>query len=429
METEEPVVVKPFCPRCKNLIPESELTKPVINCAYCRLIFNNPVFEFVEEGEVAKIPDIAVRWVRGQEWIKFTRPNLYLVLGARGAGKSSLLEVLAIRYPKIIDMLEANDGESLCWCKPQFAKVWKAIHGSEPRILLLTGQTKKVICKWDTLIVTELRLDTFEEYDIIILCHKFFADEPDYFDALFTIIHLLWEERTYWTEPYFLLIREAANWIYARLKTVKDDKMAKAEFVKQLNEARHKGLACGVDTIRFTNIDKAARDLAEYTFIKKPGRPNLPDELRWIWRYFGVFIRKMKKDRFVLITQDENIGIGKFDGSSWHKEERENIFKDLEISVVDRETGEVSSNERTTKYSSPDLAHAKLIEAYKVGGSVYKAEEITGKNHQTVLNHVNVHNEAVRRYGICKKCEKAECAFAKEILTKDKRGSSLKNNM
>lgn len=62
-------------------------------------------------------PDIKVKWLRGPETIDFGRPNTYLVVGQRGTGKSSLLESIATRYPKVIDLFGSKDCESLAWCK------------------------------------------------------------------------------------------------------------------------------------------------------------------------------------------------------------------------------------------------------------------------------------------------------------------------
>ena len=419
---ETPIYEEPICPnpRCKRPLTEEDLQKPTFKCPYCGGLFNNPFYEFDEERDVAPIPDIKLKWVRGQERIKFSRPYLYLTIGERGGGKSSMLEVIAVRYAKIIDMLEANDAEALCWCKPQFKKVWRAIHGQDPRILILHGLTKKASCEWDTLPIDELKLSVFEQYDVIILCHVFFADDADYTNALYVITHCLWEERMYWKEVWFVLVREAANWLYARNRSMKDSAGSKDEFDKQIREARHKGLAIGVDAIRWTDIEKRIRDIAEYLFIKKTGRPGLPQEISWMYRIFQPqSIRNMKVDRYVLVTGKENVGEGRVEYPSWHKEEQEDILGELKIQVVDVDSEGIPENQKT--YDTSDLEHSQIVEGYIELKSTQKVSEKVGRSSRTVYTQIADHNKDIERLGECMRCKRAKSKFNKDFVNIPKR--------
>ena len=105
------------CQVCMREIPLSEWnTKPIVMCPVCGNLINR--LETIEnESELyAPIPDIALTWVRFQEHISFaTKAKSWLALGIRGSGKSSILENLSIRYPKIIDLYGSSDLEALCW--------------------------------------------------------------------------------------------------------------------------------------------------------------------------------------------------------------------------------------------------------------------------------------------------------------------------
>jgi len=230
----------------------------------------------------------------------------------RGSGKSSLLEVLAIRYPKIIDVFGSSDSEGLAFCKPEFEKLFIHLHGTPPDILLVTGKGVDVASKWHHVKVSDLKLSDFEAHDVIVTVHALYRTQTEYFSALQKITRLLWEKRTYWTEPWFFLVREAANWIYSRLKTVKDDKMAKADFIQALREARHHGIAVGVDTIRWTSLDKEVRDVSDYIFIKRVGAIGMPDDLRWMYRYVRPYsMMQSHPQNFMLCTGRGAVGYGR----------------------------------------------------------------------------------------------------------------------
>lgn len=331
----------------------------------------------------------------------------------RGSGKSSLLEVLAIQYSKIIDLFGSSDNEGLCWCKPEFDHLFQALYGRPPNILLITGKGKQVASKFATKNIDELKLSDFKEYDIITTVHAFYVDETRYFEALHKITRLLWKQRTYWTEPWFVLVREASNWIYSRMKMVKNDAMAKADFVKSLREARHHGLAVGVDTIRWTSLDKEVRDVSDYIFLKRVGAIGLPDDLRWMYRYIRPYsMMQARPQAFMLTTGRGAVGFGKFDYPLWHKEEKENILKSTSIEV--KRTEEAVPEDR--RYAMGDFEHAEVIAKYKELQSMGKVAKALVRSPATIHKHLTLHNKEVKVRKKCSRCYHAASEYATKII-------------
>ena len=376
-----------------------------------------PETEQAEEKPV-HVPEIKVRWLRSQDHIAFSRPRTILALGTRGSGKSSLLEVLALRYPKIIDIYSASDDEGLCWCKAEFVELFKSLYGREPNILLVIGKDMDVASKWDKVRITELKLSDFEEHDVIITVLAFHSNETNYFATLNKITTLLWEKRRSWREPWYVLVREASNWIYSRLKTTRNDMFAKAAFIKALREARHHGLSIGIDTLRWTSLDKEIRDVSDYVFIKQVGSVGLPDDLRWLYRYFRPYaMMQLRPEVFGLITGRGAVGFGKFTYPKWHKEERENILKSTHI--------EVKRIEQTlpddARFGVGDFEHSEIIIQYMRLRSMRKVASALSRSSRTVNIHINRHNSAVERTGECTKCHHSACEFSKDHIEVSRR--------
>jgi len=377
------------------------------------------VEEIVEKSEEQsapvkpKVPDIIVRWLRSQEHIPFSKANTFLNLGMKGSGKSSLLEVLAIRHPKIIDLFASSDNESLCWCKREFIEFFEGLYGREPNILLVVGNDMDISARWDNIKIAELQLRDFEEHDIITTARIFFSCETDMFAALHEITTLLWEKRTHWTEVWFVLVREASNWIYSRLCMSKNDMMAKADFIKALREARHHGLAIGVDTIRWTSLDKEVRDVSDYIFLKRVGTIGLPDDLRWMYRYIRPYsMMQARPQNFMLVTGRGAVGFGRFDYPIWHKTEKEDILRSANIEV--KRSEQTLPDDR--RFGIGDFEHSEIITKYMELKSMRKTATALARGKSTIQAHVSRHNFAIKKRGECPKCHHANCMFSKDII-------------
>lgn len=374
-------------------------------------------------------PKIKVNWQSGYEEIhigrncKENRETIRILnMGIQGAGKSSLLEVFSVRFKKVVDLFGSVDGESLCWCKPEFEAFFKEKYGTKPKILLIHAEQKKVACKWDTITLKDLTLADIEEHDITTTTQMFHSTLPDYYAAIGDILSII-EKRIFWDDPWSLTIREAGDWGRARTKVVKDDEGAKQDLIRFYRQNRHHGLAVLMDTLRWTNIDKEIRDLSNYICIKKIGIQMLPKDLRFLYRYWNPrSLMKLPNQLFGLITDNRSIGVGKFDYPTWHKSTKENILKSTGIEIMDQETGE-----RTNKhnYNIGDLDHAEIIEKYMQLKSVGKVATELVRSKSTISSHISQHNRFVQKKQECPKCRNAKSIFSKDTIIKTKEGIEL----
>ena len=414
-ETEIQEEKENICGNCSAEIPLSDWeTKPVCQCPECGTYKNNPFIIEAEPEKYAPIPEIKLRWLRFSERINFsTKAQLHIALGMKGAGKSSLLEAISVRYCKIIDLYGSSDNESLAYLKPEFARVWRSIHRSDPSILLVTGQNKDVasnISKFQTCRVEQLNLKIIEEYDVITSSELFFDSEDEYFTAIGTIVNVLWKTRNAWKNPWNVIVREAGNWIYSRNKVVKNDGCAKQEFIKACREARHHGLSLSCDTLRDVNLDKEVRDLADYLWIKKLGASGLSDSLHWLYSIFlPLPLMRMRPNVFAISTASGSVGYGVFSMPIWHKTEHEDILKITGIEVKNR-TDEVPKEK---KHTLGAFEHCQIIKVYFETKSMIETAKKTDRSFKTVSNHLQEHNNDVRDLHECRKCFNANTPFSK----------------
>lgn len=362
--------------------------------------------------EQTVIPEICLKWLRGHETIDFSRPSTYLALGMRGSGKSSLLESIASRYTKVIDLFGSKDAENLAWCKP-----------SSPfkNILFIVGANVTVASTWPQIQVNKLTLADFEKHEVILTTHAFYNTNHEYFQALQQITSLLWDKRTYWTEPWCVVIREAANMIYSRLQIVKDSNMAKADFIQMLREARHSGLAVCVDTLRWTSLDKEIRDVSDYVFFKRLGSIGLPKDLSFMYKFVNpLSMMKLKPNVFVTLTSQGNIGFGRFDYPTWHKEEKENILLKLNVDI------EYDGVSKEQGFNVSILEHVKIMENYKETESMGNTAAQLNRSKSTISEQVRLHNENIEEVGYCLECRKAKSLLDQEVFKK--KGGKVKLN-
>jgi len=351
-----------------------------------------------------ELPGIYTRDLRGHIHINFKRPHTYLAVGQRDSGKSTLIESLSMRYPKVIDLFGSRDCEALAWCRSPLNK------GNN--ILFIIGDSAIVDCQWNTVKISQLRLSDFERYDLIITVPAFYSTRDEEYRAYDQIVKLLYS-RIYFKDVWFLLIREAANFIYSRIKITKDQHIAKADFIHTLREARHVGLAVGVDTIRWTSIDKELRDVSDFFFIKRVGSIGLPDELRFIYSFVEPYaLMNLKPQFFVILASMGALGYGKFDYVTWHKEEGENILGKLGIRVSYKDVPDYGSPNRNTV---SDFEHAEIIEKYLIEKSMNKVAKLIKRSPATVHAQVNEHNNDIANRGECLRCRRIEASCSKTV--------------
>lgn len=354
-------------------------------------------------------PLFRIKWKRYIDKVNFKRPSTFLILGQRGTGKSSLGECIASQYPKVFDLFGSVDNESLAWCKP-----------SSPfkRVLFLTSDKIKVTSRWDSMPANRVTLADIESHDAIVMCHAFFESQDAYFNTLQDTTEYLWRLRKSWTVPWFIIIREAANWIYARMQIVKDSQLAKAYFVMMLREARHGGLAVGVDTLRWTSLDKEVRDISDYIFIKRVGTVGLPRDLGFIYRYARPrSLMWMPPSKFVLLTAKGAIGFGAFRYPEWHKEESEDLIEQFDIQI-ERLAGAVEEKHRSNRMKPEE--HYKLLKSYLETKSILKTAVAFNRSHATVYKVILEHNNRILKgVGFCDVCAEIDDLFSKQVVVKE----------
>lgn len=279
---------------------------------------------------VPKASRIRIRWARGGESLNVDAPLTVFSLGVRGGRKSAFLEALGEHYlakgHNILDLFGASSGEGLAWLRSPWVREMKL------PVLLIKGN-RPVSCPWPVKPWGDVGLEDFEENRIVISATPLYEGKDEEFRAAGRILDLLFN-RFGWSRFVYLLIRESSNLFYSRVKLRKDQLESKAEGIYLIREARHHGLAFGMDSQKNTSIDLDFRSLLDYVIFKRQGIFSLPADYRWLYGYLDpVWLRNMKLDQFGIISRRGSIGVGLNDCPAWHKREREHLVNALGIGL------------------------------------------------------------------------------------------------
>lgn len=271
-------------------------------------------------------PEFEVFWMKGSRKINFRDPNIFFVLGRRGSGKSAFLETVACQHlmagGKVLDLFGSKDGEGLAWLRSNIADKHdiKLIHGEMTELKNREGIVGK-----------KFRLSDLKKADIFISASPLYADMDAEFESVNHVFDKLWN-RTYWDVPIFIIVREAANLLYSRMKVSKSQTLAKADMTYMLRESRHSGLALGLDSTKHTSIDVNVRKLTDYLVLKNLGMYGLPNDLHWIYKYFDPNkMQQLNPNEFGMATKEGAIGLGTFDLPRWHKRTGEHILRKVGV--------------------------------------------------------------------------------------------------
>ena len=355
---------------------------------------------------------LKVKWTRGHDEIKYTRPDMYFCLGMRGSGKSTFLETTAEGFLRagngVLDLFGSRDGESLAWLRSPWAK--------DKEILLLKGDNVDVKCSWPCKNAEDISLSDFEKYDLIISSSPLYQSIDQEFSDAAVIENKLYQRLEY-NKIVFMCCREASNFFYSRLKVSDNQLFAKSEMTYLLRESRHMGVALGLDSIRSYAIDIDIRQLSDYMILKSQGVQGLSKELKWLYSYIdSTLLRKLSPQKFFVITKNGSIGAGIFPEIRWHKQERENILKECDVS---REVGEIqheAANKGTFKTVS-DKEHKQIIERYGEGGiSMGNLATEMERSPRTINMHVTAHNASIEKAGFCAVCKRAKSKFDSQAV-------------
>lgn len=357
-----------------------------------------------------------IKWLRGSEELKYNRPFTYESLGIRDSGKSSLTEHIGQKFldggNNILDLFGSKDGEGLAWLRSEYVE--------DRKVLLTHGENVIVESEHDMKTVDDLKMGDFENYGIIISANLLYHNSDEEFMEAAHITDKIYT-RNSWDNLTYGIVREAANLYFSRLKVSDTQTQAKAAMIYMIREARHIGLALGLDTIRFYALDIDIRSLADYLFIKRMGMYGLPKDLTFLYSFVDpLTLRRLPRDKFVAVSQPGSIGLGAFSEVKWHKQEKENILKNVGIDVryeepVDRGV------DKGTFTTLGDKEHKRLIELYVDKElSQAKIADRMKRSRATIFNHLREHNESVERVGYCQRCKRTKGEYAD---TSTKRGA------
>jgi hypothetical protein len=201
-----------------------------------------------------------------------------------------------------------------------------------------------------------------------------------------------------------------------RLKVSDNQIFAKSQMVYLIREARHVGLALGLDSVRYYAIDVDIRNLSFYIILKSQGLFGLTKDLNWLYSISESYIiRNMPAKHFLVVSRRGAIGVGQFKELSWHKKERENILKAVGIKCEYCEPVEAGEYRGAFK-TVGDKEHAEIIRLYVEGGlSMGKIGEKLGQSSRTPHKHVEQHNRSVEASGFCPSCRRVKSPFETKV--------------
>lgn len=289
--------------------------------------------------------------------------NFFLEKGflTHNSGKSSLLETFGVNYLRrgtcVVDLYGSSDGESLAWLRASFAKYIK--------ILLLTGEGITLKLKppnVDLKYFADFKLSDTNEYNLIINNTFLYNNHEECIDAINVLLDVCYKRRG-WSKIICMIVREAANILYARLKVnAGDSATAKSEAVRIIRESRHHGIAMIMDALKWTSVDIDIRNLSDFIFIKRIGIFQMPADLHWLFSYYEAeLFRSLKANQFIVVDTDGPTGFGAFPYHSWHKEPKEDIIKNIGLDSL-------NYTKVVTQQKVSHSIHRKIIEMFEISG-------------------------------------------------------------
>lgn len=349
-----------------------------------------------------------VVWIRSLgDNITFHLPSSFLTFGVRGSGKSSLLEEIAEQYLKrgsnILDLYGSRDGEGLGWLRNPLI--------ANKKVLLLHGSNTSVACSYDTKAISDYKLEDLNKYDLIISAGPMYSSPDVEYSEINTVIDSIYLRRTY-KRLGFIVIREAGNLLYSRLKVSPDQTMAKKKMIYFCNESRHSGFAIGIDAQKLTSVDLEVRNATDFIFLKSLGILGLPKDWRFLYGIFEPLrLQNMRPKEFVCMTARGSIGYGQFKEVPWHKKPKEDI---LRLTGIEVEHG--SELIRTkTRAQVGDLEHADFITKRLDGLSLRDIAQDKWSS-STICTHIDTHNKDIARLTECKRCTRAKSPHNRTII-------------
>ena len=310
----------------------------------------------------------------------------------------------------VFDLFGSRDGEALAWLRSPYA--------DDKKILVVHGENVDVYSFFPVKSVEAVERSDFEDYDIVVSASPLYLSIDQEFSHADKLTDLLYK-RLHYKRLVYMVCREAANFYYSKLKVSDNQVFAKSQMIYLIREARHMGIALGLDSVRFYAIDIDIRNLADYMILKAQGVQGRAKDLKWLYSYFNPStIRNMKPQNFFIITRKGALGLGNFSFHEWYKAEKENILKAVGIKVEYRE--ELNEGEhRGTFRTVSDKEHAEMVRLYIEEGLSYeKIVEQFNRSSHTPLLHIQKHNQAILKSGFCSSCKRVKSRL--EVILADK---------
>jgi hypothetical protein len=152
----------------------------------------------------------------------------------------------------------------------------------------------------------------FENYDIVISSSPLYLNVDQEFLYTAKLTDLLYK-RLHYKRLVYLIVREAANFYYSRLKVSDSQTFAKSQMIYLIREARHVGWALGLDSTRWYAIDIDIRNLSDYLILKAQGVQGLAGDLQWLYSHFNpATVRNMPPQYFVMISKTGALGLARW---------------------------------------------------------------------------------------------------------------------
>jgi len=288
------------------------------------------------------------------------------------------------------------------------------------------GDSVDIKTSWNTTRVSDLTLNDIKRHDVTLTVSAFHPNRNAEFFGLNKVIETLYR-RYSWREVWYLMIREASNYLYSRLKVSPNQTLAKAEFLYLAREARHMGYAMGIDTIRWTGVDADVRGVSDYLFLKAVGIEGLPKSIRWIYSLIKAkSLMSVHPRAFAVISRKGPVGLGTFDLPKWHKKEGENM---LDLFDLHPEYGDVPDYGDPTRNTVSDFEHKDIIVMYLRLGSMKKVAKEMLRSPATINDHIKEHDKEIDTMGFCPRCRRVRGSRQAMRVGKDRRKKPAYNSI
>ena len=307
---------------------------------------------------------MGIQWLRGREPFDWKGGFTAWWIGKKKSGKSNGAEVVAVKCKNagantIFDTCASGDGENFAWLRSPY----------KDNVLIVHGSGMKVTAPCQTMHIAEFKLKECEKYWVVITNPALYRGRRDYYTAIAYMCDEHFMKRTVFTQSIVHLIREARKILMSRFIAGKATNIALAQeqFIEMHNESEHLAIANVIDALRPNSIVPDVRELANYTFIKTFGAMKIPRDMYNILKKVNpTWMRRMPKNRFVLYTDSDNVGVGRLDLAPWHHKRGEPILNELGIMIEpmeDRPLGEDAKELKQTMLNQPQAkSEAEIVE-------------------------------------------------------------------